>query len=162
MDLAAAALVTPGELVFTAGRVATLAEDAPYQWISHLQRPAGAIEAAEKDMDEFLAALLCSPALEVPAELRYEEVTIQPRPSLRIRAADPSVHGARKLRTELSFELFGHTPGVDWPEKRRRILFQHRLQLVLQLCAAYSRIGLLVRLKSLVEVWCMGLEHAGG
>ena len=73
MDLAAAALVTPGELVFTAGRVAPLAEDAPYQWISHLQRPAGGIEAAEKDMDEFLAALLCSPALEVPAELRYEE-----------------------------------------------------------------------------------------
>src|SRR5439155_22897442 len=72
MDLTSAALVTQGGLVFTAGRVAPLAEDAAFQWISHL-RSVGDIEAAEKDTDEFLAALLCSPGLptlEVPEELR--------------------------------------------------------------------------------------------
>ena len=71
--------------------------------MSHL-RKAGSIEAVEEDKDELLAALLCSPglpALEVPEELRYEEVTFQPRPGLRIRAADPALRGAGKLRAEL-------------------------------------------------------------
>jgi len=119
MDLAAAALVTQGGLVFTPGRVAPLAEDAPFQWISHLLSPSGAIEAAEKDTDEFLAALLCSPGLprlEVPEELRYEEATIQPRPSLRIRAADTS-YAARKLRAELSFDYEGQVVSAGEPTR---------------------------------------------
>ncbi|MBZ5727359.1 MAG: SWIM zinc finger family protein, partial [Acidobacteriia bacterium] len=119
MDLASAALVTQGGLVFTPGRVAPLAEDASFQWISHL-RSAGDIEAAEKDTDEFLAALLCSPGLptlEVPEELHYEEATIQPRPSLRIRAADASEHVARKLRAELSFDYEGQVVSADEPTR---------------------------------------------
>ncbi len=119
MDLRSAALVTQGGLVFTPGRVAPLAEDAAFQWISHL-RSVGDIEAAEKDTDEFLAALLCSPGLptlEVPDELRYEETRIQPRPSLRIRAADTSMHVARKLRAELSFDYEGQVVSADEPTR---------------------------------------------
>jgi superfamily II DNA or RNA helicase len=109
MDVAAAVLVTQGGLVFAGDRVGTLAEDTRFEWMSHL-RKAGSIEAVEEDKDELLAALLCSPglpALEVPEELRYEEVTFQPRPGLRIRAADPALRGAGKLRAELSFDYEG-------------------------------------------------------
>jgi hypothetical protein len=113
MDLASAALVTQGGLVFTPGLLAPLAEDADFQWISYL-RSVEDIEAAEKDTDEFLGALLCSPGLpplEVPEALHYEETTIQPRPGLRIRAADTYVHAARKLRAELSFDYEGQGIG---------------------------------------------------
>jgi superfamily II DNA or RNA helicase len=111
MDLVSAVLVTQGGLLFTRDRVGPLAEDTPFEWLSHL-RKAGSIAAAEEDKDELLAALLCSPglpALEVPEELRYEEVTLPPRPGLRIRAADPDtmLRGAGKLRAELSFDYEG-------------------------------------------------------
>jgi superfamily II DNA or RNA helicase len=109
MEVAGAVLVTQGGLVFTRDRVGRLAEDTPFEWISHL-RNAGSIEAAEGDQDELLAALLCSPGLpvlEVPEELRYEEVMLPPRPGLRIRAADPVLRGTGKLRAELSFDYEG-------------------------------------------------------
>lgn len=87
MDLTAAFLITQGGLVFTADRVAPLAEDTPFDWVFNL-RKVGRIHAPEADRDELLAALLRSPkvpALKVPEELRYEEVTCQPRPRLQVR-----------------------------------------------------------------------------
>src|SRR5580700_7668404 len=119
MDLASATLVTPGGLVLTRGRIAPLAEDAPYQWISRLRSPAGKIEAEEKDADEFLATLLCSPGLpelDVPEELRYEETTVQPRPGLRIRA-DPPGYATPKLRAELSFDYEGQVASAGEPTR---------------------------------------------
>jgi superfamily II DNA or RNA helicase len=128
MNLAAAVLVTQGGLVFTGDRVGPLAEDTRFEWMSHL-RKAGNMEAAEEDKEELLAALLCSPglpALEVPEELRYEEVTLSPRPGLRIRAADPALRGAGRLRAELSFDYEGravpaneHTQGFYDAAARR-------------------------------------------
>jgi superfamily II DNA or RNA helicase len=109
MDVAAAILVTEG-LVFAPGRVAPLAEGTPFEWLKYLRRPGVNIQVAEKDTDEFLATLLCSPglpALEAPEELRYTEVSIAPRPGLRIRAPESSTHYAPKLRAELSFDYEG-------------------------------------------------------
>jgi hypothetical protein len=106
LDLSAPVLFTPGGLVFTDGRVAPLAEDTPFQWLLHL-RKAGAIHAPEEEREQLLAALLTAPGLpplEVPEELRYEEVTLQPRPGLRIRAAE---RGTTRLRAELSFDYDG-------------------------------------------------------
>jgi len=106
MELSAPVLVTQGGLVFTNGRVAPLAEDTPFEWMLHL-RKAGSIEAPEEEKDGLLAALLTAPdmpALEVPEELRYEEVTPRPRPALRIRAAD---RGSTRLRAALSFDYEG-------------------------------------------------------
>jgi len=115
MDVTAAVLVTQGGLVFTADRVGALAEGTGLEWMSHL-RKAGTIEAAEEDKDELLAALLCSPGLpplEVPEELRYEDVKLSPRPGLRIRAADPALRGAGKLRGELWFDYEGRAVPED-------------------------------------------------
>jgi superfamily II DNA or RNA helicase len=109
LDLPAPLLITPGGLVFTKDRVAPLAEDAPFDWISYL-RKAGSIQAPEKDREELLAALLTSPTappLEVPEELRFEEMALQPRPCLRIGAAAPTTYGAGRLRGELSFDYDG-------------------------------------------------------
>ncbi len=118
MDLAAAVLVTDGGLVFTRDRVAPLAEDTPFQWMFHL-RKLGRIEAPEQDGEELLAALLSAPnlpPLEVPEELRYEEVTLQPRPRLRVRAASAARETGR-LQADLSFDYDGRL--VPAPEKAR-------------------------------------------
>jgi superfamily II DNA or RNA helicase len=79
------ALATAG-LVITRDRVAPLASDTPIEWITALRKQ-GSISVPEKERDEFLATLLCSPnlpPLRVPEELRYEEVALPPRPRLTI------------------------------------------------------------------------------
>jgi hypothetical protein len=106
LELSAPVLITQGGLVFTNGRVAPLAEDTPFEWMLHL-RKGGAIEAPDEERDGLLAALLTSPnlpPLDVPEELRYEEVAPQPRPVLRISAAE---RGSTRLRAELSFDYDG-------------------------------------------------------
>ena len=108
MDLALPVLVAQG-LVFTMDRVAPLAKGTPFEWVSVLRKK-GSILAPEKEKDEFLAALLCSPnlpPLNVPEEMRYQEVELEPRPSVKISKA--GVHGAERLRVELSFIYDGRT-----------------------------------------------------
>jgi superfamily II DNA or RNA helicase len=106
MEVSAPALVTRGGHIFAGGMVAPLAENTSFDWLLHL-RKAGSIQAPAEDLDELLATLLCAPGaprLEVPENLRYEEVTLPPRPCLRIRAAER--HDGR-LAAELSFEYDG-------------------------------------------------------
>ncbi len=130
LDLSTTVLVTQGGLVFTGDRAAPLAEDTPVEWLSHL-REAGPIEAPEKDKDELLAVLLCLPGLpplEVPEDLRYEEVKLLPRPCLRVRAGDPTRRAGGRLRAELSFDYEGRLVPADEPIRgfyeadRRRFL----------------------------------------
>jgi len=107
LDLSAVVLVASG-LAFTHQSIAPLAEDTPIEWMSEL-RKSGFIHVPEEDKDELLVTLLCLPGmppLEVPEELRYEEVTLVPRPGLRIRAPDPG-ESRGKLRAELSFDYEG-------------------------------------------------------
>jgi len=107
--------------------VAPLAEDAAFEWMSHL-RKAGSIEAPEEDQDELLAALLGSPSLPplvVPEEMHYEEVKCEPRPCLRIGEADPIGRGAGRLRADLSFDYNGRLvpdfePSRGWYEAAAR------------------------------------------
>jgi superfamily II DNA or RNA helicase len=109
MEASAPTLATHGGLLFTQGRVAPLAEDTSFQWLAHLRR-SGPIQAPAEDLDELLSTLLCAPGLpklQVPAELQYEEVTLAPRPCLRIRAAEQR-HGNMRLPAELSFDYQGH------------------------------------------------------
>lgn len=108
MDLSAARLVTKGGLVFTATTAAPLAEDAAFDWIFNL-RKFGGIQAPDAERDELLGALLCSPglpAIEVPEELRYEEVTSKPQPRLHVLGARPTDRSGR-LKAELSFQYGG-------------------------------------------------------
>jgi len=105
MDLSAITLATEGGLVFTQDRVAPFVEDAPFAWIAALRKE-DAIEAPENDRDELMTALLCAPGLpelEIPEELRYEEIKLQPRPRLRVRAENPGMRASGRLQAELSF-----------------------------------------------------------
>jgi len=108
LELSAPALVTPGGHVFVRGMVAPLAEDTSFDWLSHLRRT-GAIQAPAEDLDELMSTLLCTPGLprlEVPEQLRYDEVTLTPRAGLRIRPAVYRGDGD-KLTAELSFDYEG-------------------------------------------------------
>jgi len=115
MDLAAPALITQGGFVFTRDRVAPLAEETSFEWVTNF-RKTGRIEAPEEDTDELLTALLCSPGLpllDLPEELRYEEVMLQPRPCLRIGKAEVR-YGSERLMAELSFDYDGRiAPALD-------------------------------------------------
>jgi superfamily II DNA or RNA helicase len=109
LPLADVVLATPGGLIFTKTTAAPLAEDAAYEWVQHLRRN-GPLVAPEEDRDEFLSALLSAPglpSLEVPEEIRYQEVTITPKPRLQIRGAAASTGGA--LEGQLSFDYDGRT-----------------------------------------------------
>ncbi|HEY1964289.1 MAG TPA: SNF2-related protein, partial [Acidobacteriaceae bacterium] len=102
MEISAPALVTEG-FVFGNDRVARLEEGAPLLWISHLRRQ-GPIEAAANEAGPLLTALLSHPVaarLEVPEELRYQEVKTAPRPCLTVCA---SSWQPDRLRAKLSFD----------------------------------------------------------
>jgi superfamily II DNA or RNA helicase len=137
IDLATAVLFTPGGLVFTRGQVAPLAEDTPFEWIVHLRKE-GSIRAADAEKHELLAALLSSPAgpaLEVPEELRYEEVTPKMRPCLQIHAPEQPARPGSRLRANLLFDYEGllvralePTRGVYEPAHRRFLRRDHQAE----------------------------------
>ena len=108
MSLPDAPLVAEG-LVFTRERIARLEEDAPFEWIGALRR-LRRIDAPEGDAGQMLAALLEHPLaarLEVPDELRFEEVRVTPQPCLTFRSEKNYEWGPTRLRAELSFDYAG-------------------------------------------------------
>jgi superfamily II DNA or RNA helicase len=109
MELSAPVLLTEGGLVFTRERVSRLEEGAPFEWIGYL-RKAGAIEAADADAGQLLAAVLEHPLavrVEVPEDLRYQEVRATPRPCLTVRAVKPNPWEAERLVAQLWFDYEG-------------------------------------------------------
>jgi superfamily II DNA or RNA helicase len=115
MDLADALLVSRGGFVVTKHRIAPLAEDASYRWIAQLRR-VRAIWASGADQEELLAALLTAPGtppLNVPEELRYEETSLTPRPSLHFR--QETSRGTSTLAADLSFDYGGRTAFSNTP-----------------------------------------------
>jgi superfamily II DNA or RNA helicase len=110
LDLTSTALVTQGGFVFTRERVAPLAADVPFEWIAYLRR-AGTIEVPDHDREEFLTTLLNSarlPHLEVPEELKFEEVALPVRPCLRISGSENGAsRGVARLHADLLFDYGG-------------------------------------------------------
>ncbi len=115
VDVRSPELITRG-LVFTKELVAPLVDDATGEWISHLRR-LGSIEVPQEHGEDLLAQLLCSPqlpALEVPEELHYQEVKIEPRPFLQIHGSTRVFANPAKLHAELSFDYEGTlVPALD-------------------------------------------------
>jgi superfamily II DNA or RNA helicase len=108
MDVTAPLLVTSAGFLVSSDRVARLAEDAAIPWIMNL-RESKSITVPTEERDAFLADLLSSPilpALELPAELQFEEVTPRPRPCLKISRPKLTI-GADHLMAELSFDYEG-------------------------------------------------------
>ena len=108
------ALITSG-LLFTRDKVSRIAENASSDWIEHF-RSNGAIHAPAKEGPAVLEALLASPnlpKLTVPEELRFEEITVAPRPTLRI-GGDRSLASSR-LRAHLTFDYAGRAVKPEEP-----------------------------------------------
>ena len=114
LELAAVALVAAGGVVVAGDRVARLDDGGAFAWIDHL-REHGAVRVPQAQAGAFLEALLRLPRLprlELPDELRYEEIAIAPRPRVRIRPG-PRHWGSHRLRATLSFDYDGTIVRAD-------------------------------------------------
>ncbi len=130
MDLAVPLLITESGLVFTRERVAPLEPHTPFEWIAHL-RKSGPLEAPEEDAQELLASLATdrrTPALDLPQDLRYEEVQGKLRACLSVRSVPARNWQPERLHGKLSFD-YGErrVPELDrsrgfWDEGRRFVL----------------------------------------
>ena len=128
-------LLLSGGLVFWEDRVAPLRDFDAFQWIA-LLRDQGEVRVPAKQKQEFLAELLRLPdlpRLDLPDDLRYEEVTPAPRPYLKVKRRETrgwmSDRDQNWLVGDLSFEYDGHVVparaparSVFEPDKRRLLL----------------------------------------
>jgi len=108
MELSAPKLLLAGGLVFTADSVARLDDGGAFAWIAHLRRHE-TVRVPLAQGPAFLDTLLRLPRLphlDLPEELRYEEVAVTPRPRLRVHPA-PAHWGKKRLRGTLSFDYAG-------------------------------------------------------
>jgi superfamily II DNA or RNA helicase len=135
MSLAAPVLLMKGGLIFWEDRVAPLVDFGAFEWIS-LLRSKGEVSVPGGQKQEFLQELLSLrdlPRLDLPEELRFEEVASVPRPCLTIKRRPASTWGYGRsqdwLVGEQSFEYEGHevparSPGrgIFEPESRRLLL----------------------------------------
>ncbi len=128
VPLSAPELLVAGGFVFFADRVARLDDGGTFSWIRHLRAfgsPAVPIDEAGALIGEIVASPRL-PRLDLPAELRYEEVVVAPRCRLRVMRA-PREWAPSYLRGELSFEYDGvivpaEQPGPAVLEASRRRL----------------------------------------
>jgi superfamily II DNA or RNA helicase len=119
LDFAKPFLLLQGGLVFTSESAAALDDGGAFHWISALRR-SGAMVIPEKQIGEFMTEALGRahpPRLDLPEELRYEEVSVKPQPSLTFKAQQFNT----KLRARLTFDyapgLSGYALDKDDPRK---------------------------------------------
>jgi superfamily II DNA or RNA helicase len=109
MDLSVPVLVTDGGLIFTRERAAPLETSVDFRWIA-LLRQGGGIVAPKHQVEQLLAALLEHPLgapLEVPEELRFEELRAEAKPCLTILSPHGNSWKSGRLRAHLSFDYGG-------------------------------------------------------
>ncbi|HEY9436878.1 MAG TPA: SNF2-related protein [Blastocatellia bacterium] len=101
-DLAKAALILQGGLIFTPKSAAALDDGGAFHWVSVLRR-VGALFIPEDQAGEFMTEVLSEarpPRLDLPEELRYEEANAKPQPCLTFKAQRQNA----RLRARLSFD----------------------------------------------------------
>jgi intein/homing endonuclease len=111
-DLSKAALILQGGLIFTPKSAAALDDGGAFHWVSALRR-VGALFIPEDQVGEFMTEVLSEaqpPRLDLPEELRYEEVNAKPQPCLTFKAQRQNA----RLRARLSLDYA--------PESRRCVL----------------------------------------
>jgi len=111
LNLSDTVLLVPGGYVVTTDRIARLKDSGVFDWVSLLRRPEPlAIPAGEEQ--EFVDRLLDMPALprlELPPELRLEEVVCDPAPQLIIRTPRGARWHKERLQGEVIFDYLGAT-----------------------------------------------------
>ncbi|HKC84998.1 MAG TPA: SWIM zinc finger family protein, partial [Blastocatellia bacterium] len=110
--LAKAALILQGGLIFTPKSAAALDDGGAFHWVSVLRR-VGALIIPEDQIGELMTEVLSEtqpPRLDLPEELRFEEVNVMPQPCLTFKAQRQNT----RLRARLSFDYA--------PESRRCVI----------------------------------------
>ena len=128
--LAEPALLVPGGLVFYSDRVARLDDDGVFDWIT-LLRERKTLSIPNADGDAFLAELLrCArrPQVELPDELKFEEVAPRPKPSLVVRPGPSHPFRQPRLVGKLIFDYEGQKIPFEqrgssvYQQERRRVI----------------------------------------
>ncbi|MCE9615106.1 MAG: DEAD/DEAH box helicase [Lentisphaerae bacterium] len=106
-------LILAGGWIFWTDRLARLRDDGVFPWIT-LLREQGRVRVPQTKRLDFLAGVMQCPAvpsLQLPPELRYEEVRLTPRPRLAVRpSTNPWQDGL--LQARLSFLYGDHEVGA--------------------------------------------------
>jgi superfamily II DNA or RNA helicase len=117
LPLAEPIMLVHGGLVFRGDQVARLRDFGAFEWIG-LLRKNGSLAVPIAQQGELLKELLGLPRLprlDLPAELRFEEVSMAPQPRLTMRAPDRHGWGPERLRGELAFDYDGQIIPADKP-----------------------------------------------
>jgi superfamily II DNA or RNA helicase len=136
MPLSAPRQMFLGGLLLLEDRFARFDDRGAFAWIVGL-RNSGPVSAPAGQADQLLTSLLDMPTLprlDLPEELRYEEVTLAPRPRLHVRPKKQHsyVRHQERLAGELSFDYEGtvitpeqHGSGF-YEQDRRRLVRRDR------------------------------------
>ncbi|HEY1900612.1 MAG TPA: DEAD/DEAH box helicase [Steroidobacteraceae bacterium] len=119
LDLTSPLMLHDAGIFFTQEWAALYEHHGAFNWIA-LLREQGPLRVPMVQREEFLAELLCQsrlPPLDLPEELRYEEVVLTPRPRLTIKP-DRSSPRIDQLRGELSFDYNGIIIASGQSERR--------------------------------------------
>ncbi|HEV3298014.1 MAG TPA: DEAD/DEAH box helicase [Planctomycetaceae bacterium] len=109
LPLGRTVLLVPGGLVLTAKRIARLRDFGAFAWVKLLERgerlrvPTG----EEHDFIDQLLDMPALPRLDLPEELRLEEVTCDPLPHLTLRAPRGALLHGDRLQGDVSFDYCG-------------------------------------------------------
>jgi superfamily II DNA or RNA helicase len=119
MLLSEPVLLVPGGLVLGGSVAAPLQDFGAFEWI-RLLRQQGIMTVPVAEKDKLLGELLRLPRLprlELPEELRFEEVPLQPRPRLRLQAPhDHQLYGGQpRLFGDVSFDYDGQNIAANHP-----------------------------------------------
>ncbi|MBI4229920.1 MAG: DEAD/DEAH box helicase, partial [Planctomycetes bacterium] len=123
--------LTAGGFLLTKGRAGRFLDHGAFPWIG-LLRAHGPVRIGALELGAHLAQILehpRTPRLDLPPDLRHEEVRQPPRPRLVIRHGEGRIGGAERLRAEISFaygprivEPHSGAGAVYLPEERRLYL----------------------------------------
>jgi hypothetical protein len=99
-------ILIPGGLVLTKTHIARLNDFAAFPWVPLLTKPEG-LKITDGDQEQFVDQLLDMPALprlELPEELKLEEISVAPVPHLTVRSPKSERWHMERLLGEVSFE----------------------------------------------------------
>ncbi|HEY7322847.1 MAG TPA: SNF2-related protein [Candidatus Binatia bacterium] len=148
MELAKPVLLLAGGLVFWDHWVARLDEHGVFGWIP-LLRAQGSLSIPQEEGDSFIAELLRFPRqldLELPEELRFEQLAPCPKPKLTIKPGERHPWARPHLLGRLSFDYEGELVRRDQEgsgifQKERRRLIQRDLEFEIAAEKRLSQLG---------------------
>ncbi|HSE97246.1 MAG TPA: DEAD/DEAH box helicase, partial [Blastocatellia bacterium] len=128
MELAEPELLFAGGLVFGRGRAALLDDFGAFPLISELRKTAALYAPPEQtgELIETLLAMPSTPRLDLPEELRFEEVRVRPRPLLKIKKSQSHSWRGASLEGELSFDYDGEIIAREQAGRGKYLIEQNR------------------------------------